>query len=298
VITNQPSGIFGDNVLSISAPTGRIPDPLPKDDGPEAAMVASSTFLDQATLKAESILAGLAELMSDESVAEIRETIGNTAAMTASGQRLLDDLDAQVAQLGTALASLEELAKGLESSRGKLTTRAETTADELDETLVALRTASRDISEQVDRLASRAEVLIASSDVLVRGGNQLLADSGHDLRATIADLRRTAASLAEVSRGVAHGRGVVGQLLTSDAMARDVNDTVITAAQLTERVADQPEVLFWGTTNEERDQAAREREARQIRRAFMEGFEYREEPVRREEPRVREEEARGDEEGE
>jgi len=166
------------------------------------------------------------------------------------------------------------------------------------ETLVALRTASRDISEQVDRLASRAEVLIASSDVLVRGGNQLLADSGHDLRATIADLRRTAASLAEVSRGVAHGRGVVGQLLTSDAMARDVNDTVITAAQLTERVADQPEVLFWGTTNEERDQAAREREARQIRRAFMEGFEYREEPVRREEPRVREEEARGDEEGE
>ncbi|MFW5699037.1 MAG: hypothetical protein ACOCYN_04205, partial [Planctomycetota bacterium] len=88
------------------------------------------------------------------------------------------------------------------------------------------------------------------------------------------DVKAFTGDLRQISGGLLAGRGVFGQLLTSGALARDLNTIAINFEGLSERLAEHPEVLIFGSSNEDRRKARERREERQVRRAFMAGFEY------------------------
>nr|MDA3961921.1 hypothetical protein [Planctomycetota bacterium] len=278
VLLNQPAGIFGDNVLSFtSPPSDLMPDPLPKDGS--AVVVAGSTFLDQAQGQAEQILAGMADLLADESVADLRATFKNARSLTDNGAALLAGLQQHDGQLGKTLAAVEKLAAGLEDSRGRMDKQLHGVLEHVELALQSVRVSSEMLAADVHKVADDAEAFMAGGATLMTNTDAMLNGEQAKLAGALTDLQAAAASLKDLLVGIENGRGVVGQLMTSDALARDLNDTVITTHQVVERVADNPDVLVWGNTPDEREEARRAREKRMIRRAFMEGYRYREAAV-------------------
>ena len=85
------------------------------------------------------------------------------------------------------------------------------------------------------------------------------------LSALLADSRDIAADLRR-------GRGVIGQLLTSDNLSADVHQTMIGTAQLVERVSRDPQMMVWGPGEDENQAAVRRRREQLMRRSFMEGY--------------------------
>lgn len=273
-LINQPAGIFGDNVLAFTSPPADRPaDPLPKDGSAEVR--AGSTFLDEAQGQAERILDGLARLLAEDSVDDLRAAFGNARTLTDEGAAFLQAMRQHDARIERTLTAVERLATGLEETRVRVDRRLLALLEDLEATLQSVRVSSELLASDVHAVADDAERLMQGGTGLVDQVATVLADERAGLDATLADLRTAAASLRDLLAGVEDGRGVIGQLLTSDALARDVNDAVITAGNVVERVADNPDVLVWGTTPEEREEARRERERRMIRRAFMEGYRYR-----------------------
>jgi phospholipid/cholesterol/gamma-HCH transport system substrate-binding protein len=275
-LKNQPSGIFGDNVLTFSPPVPAADDPLPKDDSAEVE--TSETFLVQAAAQAEHIMQGLVTLLGPDAVQEMRGLVTNASALTGQGTELTSELRARADQLGQTLESVERLSDNLRENQENLSGQVTMILAELQVSLQSLRGSGESLAADVGQIADGAQDLMASTTRVVNQSETLLEERDEDLSAIIADLRGLAGSLHRLAVGAEHGRGVIGQLLTNDAMAKDINDATITAAQVAERIADQPEILVWGTSKEERAEAARAREARKVRRAFMQGFAYRDPP--------------------
>lgn len=264
------SGIFGDSFISIIPPSGPDGGELPVDDSAE--VVASRAFIARATTQAQDIIDGLADLLDEQTRGEVERLVSGGADLVDEGTSLVRELRASVAQLDTVVADVGGLVDELRATQRDLGARARHDLEQLDLTLRQVRESAAAASARIDEVSGSATELMQRGSALAAHGSDLLSATDQDIVALLAHLDGLARRLRGTVDDLRAGRGVLGQLLVNDALAKDLNDTVITAQQLTERVSDHPEILVWGTSDEERDAARRARARRKLRRAFMEGY--------------------------
>ena len=276
-LERSSSGIFGDSFLAFAAPADVMAPSLPKDGS--AVVVAQSTVIDRVTGQVDQVVSGLTELLGKESVGDMRRLVRSGIVLAEQGAGLMGDLRRQNERIGELVTRVETLVDNTDATRAAIDADTATTLAEMRETLVSLRSASDQLSETTGKVGNTVDRLSGGGVKLIDESGALVAEARTDLREAIADMRGVLHHLRTISADIENGRGVIGQLLRNDALAKDLNDTVITAEQVADRVADSPEILIWGTNNEERAEAAEERKRRQARRAFMEGFEIESEPV-------------------
>ena len=260
-LTIATSGIFGDSYLAFSGSgsPGNASDLLPLDG--TAEVIATSGFFDTATQEALALLANVNDLLGPESRTDAKALLRNSARLAGEGVELVKALRTQITAAEGALAHLDALGKDLVASNRALTARA-------DAALVS-----------IDRLAQRGDVVLGTADrALVRlddalaDGNELLAATAPDLRVLASELRGVAARTGALLAGIQQGRGVVGQLLSNQDLAKDVNDLAINLSQASELIAEHPEALVFGQ-GAQQSMALRERRERlRMRRAFQEGY--------------------------
>ena len=119
------------------------------------------------------------------------------------------------------------------------------------------------------------QTLTQKIDALVARGDAVLSASAQPIQQTALASSVITKQLSELVSAVRKGQGLLGQLMLNDAMAQDVNETLINANHIAERVAEQPEILIWGSSKDDTAAARQAREATKQRRAFMEGYERR-----------------------
>ena len=260
-LTIATSGIFGDSYLAFSGSgsPANASDLLPLDG--TATVYASSGFFDTATQEALALLANVNDLLGPDARADAKKLLSSSAQLAGEGVELVKALRAQVAAAEGALANLDTLGKDLVATNRTLTARAD----------AALAS--------IDRLAQRGETVLGTADRTIDrldaaliGGNELLAATAPDLRALAAELRATAARTAAILAGIQQGRGVIGQLLSNQALAKDVNDLAINLAQASELIAEHPEALVFGQSTQQATAQRARRERLRMRRAFQEGY--------------------------
>lgn len=257
------SGIFGDSYLAFSAPEEYRGEPLPTDGS--AAFVADSTFLDRAMIQVQTITEGVAEVFGPAGRHDMRRMMAGGADAAEALAQLAGDLQQTRGRVDALVERLDRLVTGLDEDRSRLAESATNRIDQLGHSLQA-------VDQAVVAIADQAGTAAQALGTLAQRMDTVLADSAGDIQAGIAEMRGLAAHLRAVAGEVHQGRGVIGQMLVNPAMAKDLNDALITAAQLVERLAQRPEILLWGSSRAESAAAASERARRKMRRSFLEGF--------------------------
>lgn len=272
----KTDGIFGDGHLAFSNPTqedgtGRGPiELLPKDGS--AKVVASAGFLDEATAQVGDIVAAVHELLDEDNRASFKRLLVASADTASEAKELVRDLQVRSRQMGLLAERGSTLLAGLEITRADLAGKAGEQVAQLNRTLTALREQVTAVGQASVGLAQTAGGALKRADALMLDGDRLLEAMQPDLIGIGQQARQLAQALAAVARDLRDGRGVLGQLVVNEAMAKDLNDLLITGEQFAERVADNPQLLVWGTSGAESDLARDHRDQTKIRRAFHEGF--------------------------
>jgi len=270
VLENKSSGIFGDNYLAFTPPPGATREVLPTDGS--AAVVASTDFFDRATQQVQGVLDGLATVFDAQGRADMKRILAKGADLMEEGAALTAQLRRQTSELDELIANGNQLIAELRTTRGELASSLNTTLERADTTLETVNTTTATVGEDLHSLRGDAQRLLASSASLVERGNRVLERGDEDLVQSLADLRATSATLKRLLADLEAGRGMFGQMLRSDALARDLNEAALTTNQLVERIAQSPEIVVWGSSEEERDAARAQRERNKLRRAFMAGY--------------------------
>ena len=266
-------GIFGDGFLSFSAPSV-IPDIPIVTDG-TAVIQADSTFFERVSAQAGEILTGVSELTNQRNRESIATILRNMATLSDTAVTLSQSWQAHDQALGQVLATSDQLLRGLDASRQDLTSQLQTS-------LVAFNQQTNHIGETTTQLSSEAQAVLLQTqqvmgrlDALTVQTSQLMLDASRPAMESLQSTQLMLTQLQHMVDRLQAGQGLIGQLMTNDAMAQDVNETLISANQLVERISDQPEILIWGSAKEDSTAARNARDAIKQRRAFMEGYDRR-----------------------
>jgi len=260
-LTVATSGIFGDSYLAFSGSgsPANTSDLLPLDGS--ATVYATSGFFDTATQEALALLANVNDLLGPDARGDAKRLLRNAADLAGESVALAKELRTQVKAAEGALANLDTLGKELVETNRTLAARADTALT------------------SIDRLAQRGEAAIGTADsalgrldATLATGDALLKTTTPDLIALAADLSRVAERTASLLAGIQQGRGVVGQLVANQDLAKDVNDIAINLAQASELIVEHPEALVFGQSFEQRTALRAQRERLRMRRAFQEGW--------------------------
>lgn len=271
VLERRTSGIFGDGYLAFANPAKPSGNNLPTDGSAE--VVAKGSFLDSATARLERIAESIEELLGPASRDRIAKAVDGAGVLLDETTVLMRSLNQRSAELGQTTTEATALLRELRQTRSDLEPGMRATLDEAAATLAALRQQATGLGAQVEHVAGAAGGTLASADRLLRRSDELLAERQDDLSALIGELRGLAENLRGISADLHQGRGVLGRLIGDERWGKDVDAMLVTGSQLVERVADQPQMLVWGTTPKEADLARDHREREKLRRAFFEGFE-------------------------
>ncbi|MFW5859317.1 MAG: MlaD family protein [Planctomycetota bacterium] len=264
-------GLFGDPLLSFQ-PGAEDDVPLPIDGSAE--MTVEPTLMDRLTGKIEGIIAGLAEMTDENTRAEFKQLVANANALVAESRGAMTRLEQRTAGLDRLIAEATSLSTTLHENQAGLSVKAESALEAVNAAATATKTHLDTAVPRLEALAESGAALATEGRGLIERSDVLLAAIAKDREAILTDVKAFTGDLRQISGGLLAGRGVFGQLLTSGALARDLNTIAINFEGLSERLAEHPEVLIFGSSNEDRRKARERREERQVRRAFMAGFEY------------------------
>ena len=267
-------GIFGDAYLSFSPGLeGSAPgDHLPMDGSAE--MRVDPTFMERLTAQSEVIIEGLADLMQPEVRGHIKRIaaggdalVTETRALVAAVRTDLDDLDALIADARATLAAVRE-------EQLRLAAAGRTTLSGVDALVTRADTQLETSAPLFDAAVKELEALAHRLTSVSTGANELIAHLEKDRAMVMRQVLPAVTMTRRLLTGLGAGQGLLGQLLTSGALAQDFNHVLISIDDVSARIAERPEILIFGDSHERRLQARAAREARRVRRAFMEGFEY------------------------
>ncbi|MFW5751031.1 MAG: MlaD family protein [Planctomycetota bacterium] len=264
-------GLFGDPLPSFQ-PGAEDDVPLPIDGSAE--MTVEPTLMDRLTGKIEGIIAGLAEMTDENTRAEFKQLVANANALVAESRGAMTRLEQRTAGLDRLIAEATSLSTTLHENQAGLSVKAESALEAVNAAATATKTHLDTAVPRLEALAESGAALATEGRGLIERSDVLLAAIAKDREAILTDVKAFTGDLRQISGGLLAGRGVFGQLLTSGALARDLNTIAINFEGLSERLAEHPEVLIFGSSNEDRRKARERREERQVRRAFMAGFEY------------------------
>jgi phospholipid/cholesterol/gamma-HCH transport system substrate-binding protein len=265
-LTISSSGIFGDSFLAFAGPLpGAKPSGKTLATDGTAEVTAGKGFLDKVGGQAEQIMVAAGDLLDKPMRDDVKRLIRNSADLAAAGTTLAEGLQQQNLRIADALDSIRRLADELHATTAALGTRTQATMDHLDATLAA-------VDKQVGALGTAGTATLGHLDALAARGAQLLDANAADLTATLASVRQLSEQAGRVAGALASGQGVIGQLLLSKDLVRDLNDTAIDLSRTANLMAEHPEVLVFGATKEETAALRARREREKLRRAFQEDY--------------------------
>lgn len=269
-LTLATDGILGDSHLAFGAPGEPRGEALPRDG--TASVVASATFLSQAADRIDRLLVAFEDLTDDSTRRDVKRLIAGAADLAQESSLLVTEVRGLRERIDSSLAQVDALLVQF-GQDGSAVGAA------VSETLVEARETMQGVRLQIDRLAPiyeqvglKAESALDGVASLARRSDVLLESEEAVIRGLLGDLAATAGEARALVTDVRGGRGVIGQLLTSEALAADVHQTTVGTAQLIERVSRDPQIMVWGPGEDENDRARRRREEQLMRRAFMEGY--------------------------
>ena len=265
-LTISSSGIFGDSFLAFAGPLpGAKPSgkTLPTDG--TAEVTANKGFLDKVGGQAEQIMTAAGDLLDKPLRDDVKRLIRNSADLAAAGTTLVEGLQQQNQRIADALDSIKRLTDELHATTATLSTRTQATMDHLDTTLAA-------VDKQLGTLGAAGTATLGRIDALTARGTQILDANAADLNATLASVRQLTEQAGRVAGALASGQGVIGQLLLSKDLVKDLNDTAIDLSRTANLMAEHPEVLVFGATKEEAAALRARREREKLRRAFQEDY--------------------------
>lgn len=276
-LTVATKGILGDTFLSFSG-TGDEDrgEPLPKDG--TAVVQAVPGFFDEIKRQGEEIVAGIRDILDDETRGHTKSIIADTSRFMGNLADASSRFDGLLARTDRTLANVDELTTDLRGHGNQLSDSSVQLMEDTRETLADLRSTLGNLEQQTAAMLESGTVTIVAAQRALETGRSLLQRvetqlrEGGDVAASMAAVRETASVLARLAQDVAAGRGLVGQLLTSEDLVRDVNTSAINITELTESIAEHPEVLIWGQDNEQAAEARLRRQQLRERRAFAQGY--------------------------
>lgn len=253
-LTVATAGILGDSYLAFSGSGSPVADDdlLPIDG--TAKVIGTRGFLDTATEQGLALLGSVNDLLSADARADAKRLLRNAADLAGESAQLARQLRLEMATASKTMANLETLSRELVETNRTLSVRA-------DRTLAA-----------IERLAARGEQVVAGAGEAVARVDDLVLASADDLRTLAQALRQGAQRAAAVLDAVQKGEGVLGQLVVNKELARDLNQLAINLAQTSELIAEHPEALVFGQSNDQAAEYRLRRERLRLRRSFQEGF--------------------------
>jgi len=135
-----------------------------------------------------------------------------------------------------------------------------------------LRQHMQRISKNIETIAMNLEKTLKSFEQLSSTTNEIMMTNKDDIILTLKDLRQMSSDMKIIARDIREGKGVLGKLMRSDALAKDLDKVAVNIHNLSERLADHPEILLFGDSEEDRRKAQAARDKREQRRAFNEGY--------------------------
>jgi len=263
------SGFFGDSFLSFTG-LGDIKQTLAIDG--TAAVKAKRGFYAEAGQRALVIMSGLSDLLDERMRENSRRLVQNAADLAAEGVHLAKDLREQSQRAGELMVELKSLNADLRREVATLGNRTGESLRSVDRTLAGIDKGVANLGQQAEQVALQAVVTMRRVDGLAAEGEAVIAANRADLRGTLARLPDVTRRLDELLAGLQSGRGVAGQLLVSQELAKDLNDISTNLTVTSRLILEHPESLVFGTDPEEAAAARAFRLRLQQRRAFQEGW--------------------------
>ena len=258
-LTIASSGIFGDSYLAFAGthdPRGQL---LPLDGSAE--VVANPGFFDTASLQAQKILEGASDLLGSDNRQEVKRLVKNAADLAESASRVARAAEAQTQSLADTLTHIRALSDQLHEDVATLSRSSEQVMTHLDHLLATVET-------RADQIGSKATDSLAKVDSLVAHSDQLIVGNSDELTKTLAALRQLVERGAHIADAISNGDGVVGQLLLSRDLAKDLNSTAVDLSRAAAFLTAHPESLVFGMSKEQSAAEHERREREKVRRAF------------------------------
>ncbi len=262
-LTIASSGIFGDSYMAFAGthdPKGGL---LPMDGSAE--VVANPGFFDTASLQAQKILEGASDLLGADNRSEIRRLVTSAADLAVAATTLARAAEGQAAALGETLVRVRALSDQLKEEIAKLGKGSEQVLQRLDATLVT-------VGGRADQLGTHAGESLTHIDALVERSDHFLAGNAEELTRTLSAVRVLAERGAHIAQTLSAGDGVLGQLLVSRDLAKDLNSTAVDLSRAAAFIAEHPEALVFGASKEESAAEHARREREKVRRAYNENY--------------------------
>jgi phospholipid/cholesterol/gamma-HCH transport system substrate-binding protein len=262
-LTIASSGIFGDSYMAFAGTHDPKSGLLPVDGSAE--VVANPGFFDTASQQAQKILEGASDLLGNDNRAEIRRLVTSAADLAEAATKLAHAAEAQTTALGDTLARVRALSDQLKEDVATLSKGGDQLLKHLDGTLGT-------VEARVDQLGGKAADSLARFDALVARSDHLVAANAEELTQALASVRTLAERGARIAQALSAGDGVLGQLLISRDLAKDLNSTAVDLSRTASFIADHPEALVFGASKEETAAEHARREREKVRRAYNENY--------------------------
>ncbi len=263
-------GIFGDSYLEFSGEQKGDTAYLPNDNS--ASVIAVPGLLDEMSKQGKDIISGIADLLNDDMRADIKRMVKNSADVTEESVALMRLAGTAIGNFDKVLIEAEQLAKEMRTAGAGLSTDVNRSLTHIDGLVGELRAHMDALSKDLQGAVEQSDKSMQSLGALADSSQQTLVDNKEHLQAIMTDMRTAVHEFAIFTEAMNSSSGVVGQLLHSQELAKDMNDAMINISDVSERVADNPEVLVWGQTDAEAAAAIKARERLRLRRAFNQGY--------------------------
>lgn len=264
------NGIFGDSFLAFSGSGKPTVDYL-RTDG-TAVVEASRGFFDEVSAYAVQILNGVNDLLGPETRSDVKQLVRGAAELASNSAEIARDLRQETKKIDELITNLNELTVGLKESTGKIADKANQTLSAVDQTLGNIDTHTAMVAQKTANVADSAQTTMGKMDTVLDQGNRLMARNEQDFSALVTSMRELSERAVRVLADAQHGKGVVGQLLQNEELAKDLNDISINMNITSELISEHPEVLVFGTTNKQFLAQRAKRDRMKMRRAFQEGY--------------------------
>jgi phospholipid/cholesterol/gamma-HCH transport system substrate-binding protein len=262
-LTIASSGIFGDSFLAFSGASD-AKAPLLAQDG-SAEVQAARGFFDKASQQAENILSGVSDLLDEQFRNDMKRLMHNAANMAESSNNLVKNVDAQTVTLKETLQSIKELSDTLKTTVVQVDNRLATTLTKVDG--LADKTTS-----QIQVVSQQAEKTLATINQVGAQAGEAVVALTPEISRTLITARQLAERIDRIALALENGEGVAGQLLVNRPLAEDLNHMAIDLSRTASVIADHPEVLVFGMSQEQNAAQQQRREREKQRRAFQEGY--------------------------
>jgi phospholipid/cholesterol/gamma-HCH transport system substrate-binding protein len=264
------NGFFGDSFLAFSG-SGKPTSDFLRMDG-TAVVEASRGFFDEVSTHALKIMGSVSDLLGPDTRNDMKKLVRGAADLAEHSAAIAKDLREETRRVDEFMVNLNELTVGLKESTAKLADKAEQTMRTVDQTLANLDKHAGDIAQNTSGIADSAKTTMAKVDTVLDHGDKVLTRNEQDLQALITAMREMGERSARLLADAQRGKGVLGQLLQNEDLAKDLNEISINMTLASELISEHPEALVFGTSNEQFRAQRAKKDRMRMRRAFQEGF--------------------------